>query len=505
MTDTEETARVLNGAAYLLDADGGKLAWTRETVNAETEAGRRVDPDSGRASRLSLYGAVERAASVLTDEAGKPVAENEQAMSGAKKSIIAASRTINGVPSIGVTELDPDFRAGEKPLDRLKSSQQENVVELLQTAGAMAERQSGGAQLPTRNELEAARAVLENARDRTSEVPELELRDRIKQAVAETNPTEDHSAVERTAIAAIVKGCHLEDGLAADEGFAREAYAEQAGGDYYSDYLEAANSDEATAIFSREAGLTETFPEAQLELIVQGTDATGFVDYSKKSEVDALDHGLADLTGQLEREDWAPDREAAPGAGRGGNQNLGAADEMALADAARSAKEPMFGEPPDLGRAAGELASTVKQMKCVRDERMGGTQGLVTLDERNTFEEVFEAFDKNDTDHPARHAVGQVRKAIKTLDNRDWDLDLGRTAVTGLENAVETIEKVVGASRETDDPSDRTPLAGDDHTPATGGTAARDEPAAVIRGAGRPVGGGVPKTPAQSADRSDLR
>ena len=505
MTGTEETARVLNGAAYLLDADGGKLAWTRETVNAETETGRRVDPDSGRASRLSLYGAVERAASVLTDEAGKPVAENEQAMSGAKKSIIAASRTINGVPSIGVTELDPDFRAGEKPLDRLKSSQQENVVELLQTAGAMAERQSGGAQLPTRNELEAARAVLENARDRTSEVPELELRDRIKQAVAETNPTEDHSAVERTAIAAIVKGCHLEDGLAADEGFAREAYAEQAGGDSEAAYLEAEKSDDLTAILSGEVGLTETFPEAQLELIVQGTDATGFVDYSKTSEVDALDHGLADLTGQLEREDWAPDREAAPGAGRGGNQNLGAADEMALADAARSAKEPMFGEPPDLGRAAGELASTVKQMKCVRDERMGGTQGLVTLDERNTFEEVFEAFEKNETDHPARHAVNQVRKAVTTLDNRNWDMDSGRSAVAKLEKATATIEKIGATSQGIDTPSDKTAMAGDDRTGATGGTAGRERPAAVIRGAGRPVGGGLSKTPAPSADRTDLR
>ena len=62
MTDTEQTARVLKGAAYLLDPNGGQLTWTGETVDAKTEAGRRVAPDCNRASHLSVYGAVARAA-----------------------------------------------------------------------------------------------------------------------------------------------------------------------------------------------------------------------------------------------------------------------------------------------------------------------------------------------------------------------------------------------------------------------------------------------------------
>ena len=345
-------------------------------------------------------------------------------MSGAKTSIIAASRTLDGVPSVGVVEMDADYWEGQKPLAKLKSSKQENIVELLQTAGAMAERQGGNTPLPTKKELKAARAVLKNARDRMSGSPELELRDRIKHAVAETNPTEDHSAVERTAIAAIVKGCNLKNGLETYEDSAREEYAEQTPGDYNTSYLEAHLGDEASAVFSRETRLTEIFPEAQLELIVKGTDPTGFVNYPKESEADAIKNGLTDLKGQLKRNDWRAKREAAPEAGNENNQTLNAVDTAALEDAAKSAQEPIFGKPPDLSRAAGELASTVKQMKCVRDERMGGTQGIVTLNERNTFEEVFEAFEKNETDHPARHAVNQVRKAITTLDNRNWDLGL---------------------------------------------------------------------------------
>ena len=71
-----------------------------------------------------------------------------------------------------------------------------------------------------------------------------------------------------------------------------------------------------------------------------------------------------------------------------------------------------------------------------------GPRGRVTHDERNTFEEVFEAFEKNETAHPARHAVEQARKAITTLDNRNWNLHFGRSAVAKLENATATIEKI---------------------------------------------------------------
>ena len=89
-------------------------------------------------------------------------------------------------------------------------------------------------------------------------------------------------------IAAIVKGCNLEEGLETHEDFARQAYSERTPSDYGTSYLEAANSDEASAIFTREKKLTEMFPEAQLEFIVRGTDATGFVDYPKETEADAI-------------------------------------------------------------------------------------------------------------------------------------------------------------------------------------------------------------------------
>ena len=415
------SSRVLRGAARLLSDRGAGSAWTGEKAIALSAVGRSVSGGSDRAAGLSLYGAVQRAATVLADLDGRPLMADRDVMNDVGEAIVAASRLDrHACPSLGARDLDVPLgeESRAKPLDKLQEQSAETIVRTLETAGALAAAR-GTSLSPA--DANAVRAVLDDVGSRADGTL-ANLSTAVAAAMEQQSGSRsDPVVLQYHVCASIVEGADLHRWLDEQADCGADAYVEEHGGEWG----DASEFDDRVAVSRAEAAQTAAYPGGQLDLLSRGADPTGAIEVSPGVSVS---HLLKNAVAHVDR--------SGDGQAPGDGVPLDAicrADALRLDAAAVAARAPAFGDPPDLDRAVRVMVDTVGELKVASNANPVWDSSVVVNDDViNTFEEVFHAFEESSAPHRAREAVDSARAAVVELQASDWDVHVASTAVQRL-------------------------------------------------------------------------
>ncbi len=450
MQDTEEgrctafaSARILRAAAQLIDPQSKGGRWNREAAMACSISGRRVPPSSERAIDLSLYGAVQRAASMLLDPEGKPLIDNTTVMSDAAAAIVAASRLDAGsCPALKARPIE--FRrgreSGAKPLSHLSTESPESISRTLETATSLAAENAGGRPaIPA----QAVRDVLaDTVRRANGSMAALDSAVAAA-AVAAKGPGPAAVALQYETSAAIVEGNELHAWLKEEGHLAAQAYVEKAeeeaqlehdnSGEWQDAIYDAPSVDPVTQAVVAERDQTAAYPGGQLKLYATGTDPSCTIEVQAEEPVNAmLDNASAYVT-HAERGRSDERANALEAACR---------QDWATIDAAKTAAlQPAFGDPPDLDRAAAAVSKTITALKVHSDTDPMWSRYVSVGDEAwNTLSDAFDAFDAAGEGHDCREAVRRAQDGLQQIKQADGDIYEAPDAIGQLLESVDEIE-----------------------------------------------------------------